>query len=450
MGRFKMSSLLAKIVGTVETILGITDRKRTKENQRQREEKFRAFVETTNEWIWAIDLEGRHTFCNPALETILGYSPQEFLGRDNLIYLHPDDRACVERMLREKAARKEGWSRLVLRWRHKDGDYRHLESTAVPIIDQGGTVSGFRGADRDISERVRAEEALRQSEARFRSLVETTSDWIWEVDAQHTYVYASPKVKDLLGYEPREVVGKKPFDLMPPDEARRVESVVAPIMAAGKPFADLENLNRHKDGRLVFLETSGVPIIDDRGRIQGYRGIDRDITERKRTQERLAYLSTHDVLTGLYNRLFFEEEMSRFNRGREFPFSVIVADVDGLKATNDHLGHSAGDALLKRTARVLKETLRAEEVVARTGGDEFAVLLPSIDSVGAEVILDRIRKRLVAHNAVYPGSPLEFSLGAATSHRSGALIEALKQADARMYREKMTHKGHSELRSKLG
>ena len=257
------------------------------ESRRQGEEKFQVFVTTTNEWIWVIDLEGKHTFCNPALETILGYSPWEFVGEDSLQHLHEEDRLKVAEMLKEKIARKEGWTGLVLRWRHKDGSCRYLESNAVPILDRQGRILGFQGADRDITERRRAEEALRESESRFRALVETTSDWIWEVDNHGTYTYASPKVTDLLGYEPREVIGKKPFDLMPPEEAERLMSLFLPIMAAARPFAGLENLNLHKDGRLVLLETSGIPILDAEGRLRGYRGIDRDVTERKRAEDEL-------------------------------------------------------------------------------------------------------------------------------------------------------------------
>ncbi|HYK87270.1 MAG TPA: PAS domain S-box protein, partial [Acidobacteriota bacterium] len=128
-------------------------------------------------------------------------------------------------------------------------------------------------------------EACRENEARFRSLVETTSDWLWEVDAQCIYTYASPKLTDLLGYAPEEVLGKKPFDLMPADEARRVESLMASIFSAARAFSNLENLNRHKNGRLVYLETSGIPILDETGGLLGYRGIDRDISDRKRAME---------------------------------------------------------------------------------------------------------------------------------------------------------------------
>jgi len=139
----------------------------------------------------------------------------------------------------------------------------------------------------ELRKRTLADKTLRESEQRFRSLVETTSDWVWEVDDNGIYTYASPRVKQLLGYEPEEVIGKTPFDLMPPEEAKRIAAEFRAIVETQTPFTRLENVNAHKDGRPVVLETSGVPVFDDRGEFCGYRGIDRDITERKRAEEGL-------------------------------------------------------------------------------------------------------------------------------------------------------------------
>ncbi len=136
-------------------------------------------------------------------------------------------------------------------------------------------------------DRQESERALRASELKFRTFVETTRDWVWEVDEHAVYTYASPRIREILGYEPEEVVGKTPFDLMPPEEARRVADLFGPIAAARRPFTLLENTNRHKDGRLVVLETSGTPIFDGTGMFRGYHGIDRDITDRKQAEEAL-------------------------------------------------------------------------------------------------------------------------------------------------------------------
>jgi PAS domain S-box-containing protein len=131
------------------------------------------------------------------------------------------------------------------------------------------------------------EEALRRSEERFRTLTESTSDWIWETDRDGHYTYASPKIKELLGYAPEEVIGKTPFDFMSQDEAKRVSKIFRSIARSGKPFAAMENSNLHKSGKEVVLETSGIPIFDAEGKLAGYRGIDRNITERKRNEEKL-------------------------------------------------------------------------------------------------------------------------------------------------------------------
>lgn len=127
--------------------------------------------------------------------------------------------------------------------------------------------------------------ALKKSNDRFRSLVEMTSDWIWEVDAHSVYTYVSPKVTDLLGYTVEEVLGKTPFDLMPSEESKRISALVKPMIGNARPIHNLENTNIHKYGHPVILETNGVPVFNISGNLVGYRGIDRDITERKRMEE---------------------------------------------------------------------------------------------------------------------------------------------------------------------
>jgi PAS domain S-box-containing protein len=148
-----------------------------------------------------------------------------------------------------------------------------------------GPINSTTTENRD--ELLRANRALKASEERFRALVETTSDFLWEVDAGGVYTYVSPKVIDLLGYGPAEVVGRTPFDFMPPDEAARVGELFAEEVRFRRSFRALENVNIRKDGTHVVIETSGVPILDDEGRLLSYRGIDRDISERKRMEEAL-------------------------------------------------------------------------------------------------------------------------------------------------------------------
>jgi len=167
----------------------------------------------------------------------------------------------------------------------------------------------------------------------------------------------------------------------------------------------------------------------------------RDVTERKRAERRLEYVSSHDALSGLYNRAHFESEFARMERaGGFFPVSVVMVDVDGMKAVNDTQGHDAGDALLQRAAAVFLTAFRAEDVVSRIGGDEFAVLLPGTDRSAAEKALARVRDILAIHNNKQGGTALSLSIGAATGDEGSRLTEIMREADNRMYREKLTKK----------
>lgn len=157
-------------------------------------------------------------------------------------------------------------------------------------IDEDYRGSRVGEPPRDVAEAVAA---LRESEERYRNFVETVSDWVWEVDVNVVYTFASPKVRDLLGYEPGEILGKTPFDLMPPDEARRVKEIFNPYAARHEPFPAIENTNLHKDGHLVVLETSGAPFFDANGTFLGYRGVDREIGGRKRAEKELRKSEEH-------------------------------------------------------------------------------------------------------------------------------------------------------------
>jgi len=176
-----------------------------------------------------------------------------------------------------------------------------------------------------VMEAAMAKEALRASEERLRSLVETTSDWVWEIDLSGAYTYASPKVKELLGYAPEEIIGKTPFDLMLPDDAQHIGAIFRDVAARQRPFERLENTARHKDGRLVVLETSGVPFLDSNGRLLGYRGIDRNITERKQAEQAL------------------RESEQRFRTLAEASFEGIVLTEKGVVVDlNDQLANMLG------------------------------------------------------------------------------------------------------------
>lgn len=191
-----------------------------------------------------------------------------------------------------------------------------------------------------------------------------------------------------------------------------------------------------KDGEILWVELYTVPVPTGARQAPLYFTALTDITTRKEAEEQLKHLNAHDALTGLYNRAYFDEEMARFQSGRQFPISVVMADVDNLKQVNDRSGHAQGDEFLRRAAQVFKAAFRTEDVVARIGGDEFAALLPGSNIPHAEEIVQRVRTNQAALNATGLEPPLSLSLGSATARKGDPLVKALKQADERMYREK--------------
>jgi diguanylate cyclase (GGDEF)-like protein len=162
-----------------------------------------------------------------------------------------------------------------------------------------------------------------------------------------------------------------------------------------------------------------------------------DITTRKKAEEYLRYLGTHDVMTGLYNRAFFEEQLLASAHLEKV--SILMADLDGLKPVNDKFGHQAGDNLIRRTAEVLKSAFEEGDIVARIGGDEFAVLLSGCDEDDAQKVIERVRSLIPLNNKYYQGPPLSISLGAATCRKNESLEKTMQRADNSMYEEKATH-----------
>ena len=273
-----------RILSSARLIGEIVARKQAEQTLRRREEKFRALFDLAKDVIFIYDQEGRILEANREACERLGYSRDEFLNMKPYEVDTPEEAALFPERI--TTLRKHGHHLFETVHQRRDGTVVPVE-VSVRLFESGGKQLSL-SVCRDITERKQVEAALRRSEEKFRSLVEATSDWVWEVDRTGAYTYTSPKSRDLLGYEPEEVLGRTPFDFMPPAERERVARVFQEAMQSKAPLNAVENTNIHKNGQQVDLETSAVPIVDADGNLLGYRGIDRDITERKRAEAALA------------------------------------------------------------------------------------------------------------------------------------------------------------------
>jgi diguanylate cyclase (GGDEF)-like protein/PAS domain S-box-containing protein len=285
-----------------------------------------------------------------------------------------------------------------------------------------------------MAENLQTVEALQESERNYRILLDESSDPIFTFYPDGQYRYVNKAFADGVGRKLHEIIGKKIWDVFPKDEADKRYAAVKWVFENGLTKV-IEVRVPKPDGDTYYL-TTVKPILNEQDAVVSVICISKEITERKRMEQELQRLSTHDILTGLYNRNFFETEMARIQLGRLFPISIIVADVDNLKIVNDRYGHSAGDDLIRKVAQQLRHSFRAEDIVARIGGDEFGVLLPQTDEPTTQATVNRLRENLAKL-----GNPLlGLSIGLAIGRESSNLSDVLRLADDRMYQDKAEHK----------
>lgn len=363
-------------------------------------ERYRMLVENASDMIFRLDRDLVRTYVSPASTEILGYAPEELVGRKASMMAHAGEAETVAQTYTDVLNGLERTD-VTSRIRHKDGRWLWIEVNLRALRDPGtNEVTGILGALRDVSQRKHAEELVAESEARFRMLAENTADLVTHVDATGKRIFASPAARDLLGYAPEELIGGQPLDLAYPDDRPLLDAMLEKL-AEGRPAESVQYRARRKDGVYRWIEATGRPLGPERGYILALRDIDR----RKQAEDeleaavlRLNALANSDGLTGLANRRRFDEtlarEVSRAARTGA-SISLLLADVDHFKTYNDTYGHPAGDVCLRTVAEVLAATIRRPgDVAARYGGEEFAAILPETDEAGALALAEVFRKKV--------------------------------------------------------
>ena len=316
----------------------------------------------------------------------------------------------------------------------------YYDVTVSHILDEQGHRAGIVHVARDVTAKALADLELVRSEARYRMLLNSSYDAIWVHGIEESMGFGlfsevNQAACRMLGYTRDELLTLGPANL----QRSRLDDTGSPLIEEllenGQVLLELDL--RKKDGTIFPAEISSQLFF-----LNGCHqvlSIVRDCTERKRQEAKLQYVSTHDQLTGVYNRAWYAAELERLSKGRQWPVSFVMVDLNELKLANDQLGHAAGDALLCRAVEILRQSCRADEMICRLGGDEFVILLPATDEVATGAIMARIRGLLAQQRQELPR--LSLALGMATASDAAQINEALILADQRMYRDKAAYKG---------
>jgi diguanylate cyclase (GGDEF)-like protein/PAS domain S-box-containing protein len=392
-------------------------------------------VETVDIGITVTDLDGRIIYTNPAEARMHGYTLDELVGRSaNLLAPRPLRRELTPHRLKEL----KGWRREAVNVR-KDGTTFPVQLVSDAVTDASGLPIGIVTCCVDISERKKAEDALRASEARYRTLFERNLAGVYRATMQGVVLDCNDALVRMLGWSHHhDLRSRKVADFY--YRAADLKRVTTDLRRQGS-LASYEVRLRRRDGSAVWVLASASLLLDQGG-TQIVEGTVIDVTDRKQAIQKLEFQAHHDALTGLPNRVLIEENLALALRRAEQTGSsvaLLYLDLDRLKAINDTLGHDAGDALLRGLADRLTRCLRREDTVARVGGDEFVVLLPAVrteEEAGkvAEKILEHVARRFhVAGHEVY----VTCSVGIALYPQDGSDAELLqKRADDALYRAK--------------
>ncbi|MBA2312299.1 MAG: EAL domain-containing protein [Actinobacteria bacterium] len=422
-----------------------------------------ALIESSAAIACIFDARGKITYVSPSVERVLGYAPEEVIGRPGLELVHSEDARALSR--RVTGATDESDSRpMEFRALHKDGSWRWLEMSFVDLRADP-SVEGVVSVHRDITEHKRTQQQLQEAETMYRHLVEILPAIVYTVvpTEDGAWLYVSPQVEAILGYTPEEVKRDGLWNnYLHPEDRSRVLEEEALSRQSGEPFRSEYRLLAH-DKRFVWMRDEATLVRSGGEHETVLQGFMVDVTERKCLEEQLVHQAFHDPLTNLANRPLFADRAQhalKLRRAEDAVVAVLFLDLDNFKAINDSLGHRTGDQLLVAVGERITDCLRAADTAARLGGDEFAILFEnasddSVVSVAQRILQELARPFELVASRVFITASAGLAFCSSVSEESDDL---LRNADVAMYRAKSEGKGryaifeesmHSQLLDRL-
>jgi diguanylate cyclase (GGDEF)-like protein/PAS domain S-box-containing protein len=432
------------VVATIAQGTDISERKRAEEVVLRAKEEWERTFDAVPDLIAIIDEHYHIVRANRAMAERLGMTPEECVGKVCYEVVHGLD--CPPEFCPHAPSLADGRDHAAeVNEPRLGGEFM---VTVTPLVEEQGRRVGSVHVARDISERKRAEEALRESESKYRTLVENLPQRVFFKDRNSVYVSCNENYARDLRINPDEIVGKTDCDFYPKELAEKYRADDKRIMESGET-EDIEE-EYVQDGRQAYVLTVKTPVRDENGSVVGVLGIFWDITERKRAEEERERLHAElelraitDSLTGLCNHAHFYQRLGEeIERSRRYNggFAVAMMDVDNFKRFNDSRGHQEGDKMLRLVADSIRSGLRRSDLAFRYGGDEFAAILLHADAARARAVTDRINRRLAKSLKQMndeAAARLSLSAGVACFAADGKTADELvRAADAALYSAK--------------
>jgi diguanylate cyclase (GGDEF)-like protein/PAS domain S-box-containing protein/putative nucleotidyltransferase with HDIG domain len=416
------------------------------ENIEKQKERFNLIIEGTNIGTWEWNIQSGKIIVNQTWAQMLGYNLEELKPsniEDWRRLTHPQDLKKSNQAFKRHVEGKKEFYNAEIRMKHKEGHW-------IWVFDRGKIISWTEdgkpfkmfGSHIEITERKEANREVKKTKELLENLSDQAPGVLYQFrmfpDRSYTFPYASKGIYDIYEINADEVKedGSKAFEVIHPDD---YEEFIQSIYDSFENLSIWESQHRVllSEKGLRWMEGTSTPEQLDDGSVIWHGNI-KDITERKKKEEKIKELTYRDSLTGLYNRRFFEEELKRLDTKRQLPISIIMADLNGLKLINDSYGHQKGDQLLEKTAKILKESLRKEDILARQGGDEFAILLPQTSKKEVLKVLNRIKEKV--EKTKKDEIAVSIALGMSVKTEPDEDINKVyQQADDAMYKNKLSN-----------
>ncbi|MGH0054343.1 MAG: diguanylate cyclase domain-containing protein, partial [Sphaerochaetaceae bacterium] len=417
---------------------------RDQKDLREARDRLASIIKGSSLGAWEWNILDNSTEINDICAEMLGYTRAEFepVSFDSFRhFIHPEDVAQSKKLLDEHLAGKSEIYNCTMRIRHKEGHWVWiLDRGQVIIRNKQGNPLVMCGTFDDITAQKQMEKQLFYEKTLFETTLLSVGDGVISTDETGTIRFMNKVAEQLTGWQADEARGLPfgdVFKILCGKDRQPCLDPVKQVLEKGKPVElDDDTILIARDGDERFINDSAAPILSATQTITGVVLVFRDSTAKKKRQEEIHTLSITDPLTTLPNRRYYEQAKQEMNKEPFYPLALVLADVNGLKLTNDAFGHEVGDELLRKVSRIMRETCREGDIISRVGGDEFVLLLPQTDALHAEVIVKRINDALKKEKI--KGIQLSVSFGYAVKELGKERYEdTFKIAEDAMYRSKL-------------